>query len=169
MKNFTYHKLLTVALAFPILFLIGMIGVNEYNLRKSKTLVLPVQGYDPRDLLSGHYLIYKVDYGLSCPDDLDGFPVTAYMCFEPKKYIVISKQPEKTCSLFIKGQCLRNLEFQTNASRYYIPEKKAKQLEQLFIKADKKNVILSVTKKGHVLVKDLIIDGKSIKTLIEKM
>lgn len=167
MKIFTYHKLLTTALAFPILFLIGLTALNEYRLRKSKSLVLPVQGYDPRDLLSGHYLIYKVHYDLNCPDNLKDFPVTAYMCFEPFKYISVLKQPEN-CSLFIKGECKGNLEFKTDADRYYIPEDKAKQLEEIFLKADKKEVVLSVTRKGHVLVKDLIIEGQSIKTLIKK-
>ena len=167
MKFFTYHKLLIAALAFPVVILIGMTGINEYYLRTSQSLVLPVQGYDPRDLLSGHYLIYKVDYGLSCPEDLENFPVTAYICFKPLKYIVAFKQP-KNCPLFIKGECLGNREFQANANRYYIPEDKARQLEDLFLKADKKNVVLSVTGKGHVLVKDLIIDGQSIKALIRK-
>ena len=170
------HKLLILAFIFPILFLLGITGVNEYFLRinQSQTLTFPIEGYDPRDLWAGYYLRYKVNYGLKCPSthtaEYGKCPNKAYICFEPEKYLRVSEAPDKNCSLFIKGKCAC---FSDNfrvkgINRYYVPEKKAKQLEQLFIKADKKEIILSVTNKGTVWIKDLTIEGQSIKTLIKE-
>ena len=168
-----FHKLFTIALGFPILYLMGIMGINEYQLRKSQTLTLPIQGYDPRDLLSGYYLRYKVKYGVKCPKKNKSkterrFKLAAYVCFKPEKSITYS--PSEKCSLFIKGKCdpFTN-EFQSkNINRYYIPER-AKELERLFTSAKKQEVILSVTKKGQALVKDVLIDGESIKKLINRL
>lgn len=165
-----FHKLFIIALSFPILCLMGIVGMNEYQLRKSQTLTLPIQGYDPRDLLSGYYLRYRVKYGVKCPEKNKSKTKrrskVAYICFKPEKSITYSL-PEN-CSLFIKGKCDFN-EFQSkNINRYYIPER-AKELEKLFTSAKKQEVVLSVTKKGQALVKDILIDGESIKKLINRL
>ena len=77
------RALYITAFVFPFALLVGMAGINEYHLKTSRTLVLPVEGYDPRDLLSGRYLVYKINYGLKCPARPAGArgKIRAYMCF----------------------------------------------------------------------------------------
>ncbi len=168
-----FHKLFIMALSFPIVCLMGIVGINEYQLRTSQTLTLPIQGYDPRDLLSGYYLRYKVKYGIKCPkkskSKTERSSKPAYICFKPEKSITYS--PPENCSLFIKGKCYPfTNEFQSkNINRYYIPEDRAKEIEKLFTSAKKQEVVLSVTKKGHALVKDILINGESIKKLINRL
>ena len=164
MKN---QKALTIAFVFPLVFLMGTAGLNEYDFRTGQPLVLPVEGHDPRDFLSGHYLIYKINYGLKCPPSRERRR-TAYICFEPKRYITVSGRPEN-CLLFIKAQCLFNQKiFQPNIERYYIPEKRAKQIEKAFTQAEERSVVLSVTKRGRALVQDILIDGESLNTLLRR-
>ena len=155
---------------FPMLCLMGMAGFNEYYFKTSQTLVLPVEGYDPRDLFSGYSLMYRVKYGLDCPDlkRTKKTSTKAYICFQPEKKITLSP-PSKNCSLFIKGKCYKSGEFRADVDRYYIPENEAKQLEQLFVKASEKQVILSVTKKGRAFTKDVLIDGQSISSLTHRL
>ena len=31
-------------------------------------IILPISGFDPRDILSGHYLVYRIDYGIQNKD-----------------------------------------------------------------------------------------------------
>ena len=156
--------ILILALAFPVTILIGIAGINAYYLKVSHELVLPIEGYDPRDLLSGRYLQYRVLYGVKCPA-VKKKRVTAYLCLEPAKRITLKGKPEQ-CSLFIKGKCsFTGRDFRADVDRYYISEKSAKQLERLFMNAKDKKVVLSVTKRGQALAKDLLIDGQSIKII----
>ena len=155
-----------IAFVLPIAFLAGMAGVNEYYLRTSHELILPIEGYDPRDLLSGRFLRYKIKYSVKCPR-VHKSRQKAYICFEPEKRITIFSPPEN-CSLFIKGWCYPNQSyFKAGIDRYYIPEQQAKKLERTFLDALEKNVVLSVTKKGNVLVKDILIDGRPLKSFIQ--
>ena len=171
------------AFVFPLIVLMGIAGVSEYHLKTGRTLVLPVEGYDPRDLLSGRYLMYKINYGLKCPERTQenlrcgkqnrlrctpsAGKVRAYMCFEPEKYITFFNPPEN-CSFFLKGRCLPNKTFYTRTDRYYLPEKQAQKIEQIFRAGKKKSVVLSVTKTGRAFAKDILIDGKSLQNLIRR-
>ena len=167
-------KSLIIAFVFPILVLMGMVGINEYYIRTSEERVFPIQGYDPRDLLSGHYLLFSVDYGVNCPSLRKKFytecPIKAHLCLEPEKTLGLSHKVNKECSLFIKGKCScwgSNFSAK-NDNRYYIPETHAKKLEDLVRNSkNKREVLLSITKKGHVMVKDIHINGKSIKNFIK--
>lgn len=164
---FLNHKKTVFAFVLPLVFLIGMSGMNEYYLRTSKTVMFPVEGYDPRDLIAGYYLRYKVNYGLKCPDSKNkkDSDLIAYICVQPERKITLFRPPEN-CSFFIKGRCGSKGKFHSSSvDRYYIPENKAKTLEKLFMSAKEKQVVLSVTKKGRALVKDILIDGKSVQSL----
>ena len=170
---------LIIAFIFPILVLMGMAGINKYYIKISEERVFPISGYDPRDLLSGHYLVFSVDYGMNCSSlkkkmkgkvKKEKYPIKAHLCLEPEKAIGLSHKPNKECSLFIKGKCsyYRSNFSVKNGNRYYIPEKHARKLEHLVRNSEnEREVVLSITKKGHVMVKDIHINGKSIKNLMK--
>ena len=154
-------KGLTVfAFLFPFLVLMGWVLLNEYHLKTSHTLILPVEGHDPRDLISGHYLSYKIKYGLKCPKTVQNKRTKAYMCFQPEKYLITGEKPKK-CTLFIKGQCVFG-EFKAGVNRHYIPEKKAQKALELFRQATKRQVQLSITSGGRALTQDILLDGESL-------
>ena len=122
-------------------------------------MTLPITGYDPRDLLSGHYLRYSIDYGVQeiCHEDASN--KAGYVCLNPKRFTY--SLPGDYCSLFIKGSC-DGSQFNAGIERYYVPEKDAKRLEKL-IHSHKASVTLSVLRNGKAQVKDLLIDGQSWK------
>ncbi|MCZ0933305.1 MAG: GDYXXLXY domain-containing protein [Oligoflexia bacterium] len=171
---FQSKKSLIMAFVFPILVLMGMVGINYFYLKTSEVRVFPIRGYDPRSLLSGHYLRFSVDYGMKCSSPFREktrkagkrkiCPFKAHICLEPGKMIDLSHKPNKDCSLFIKGTCSCDNVFSAKEEyRYYVPERHAKKLEKLLIdQNNKREVVLSITKKGHIMVKDININGKSI-------
>lgn len=56
-----------ILLALPIIALFCWVSVLQVSLSTAEKIVLPVSGYDPRDLLSGHYLRIQVLYPENSP------------------------------------------------------------------------------------------------------
>ena len=55
------RRLQIVAVVLPIVLLVGMIGRAEWQLANSETWHFAIRGYDPRDLLRGHYMRFRLD------------------------------------------------------------------------------------------------------------
>ncbi len=55
-------KLAAVLLFLPLLALGGIIVKNERDIASAKTWRVAIIGYDPRDLLYGHYLNFRFDW-----------------------------------------------------------------------------------------------------------
>lgn len=168
------------ALFFPILALASLAGYHGYSYYKGKEFVLPIEGYDPRDLLSGHYLIYTIDYQLEetgtelCPKakaqaehntEPTPRPTTdydAYVCLEPREF---SRFQPNHCRYYVKGRCEAG-RFNAGLERFYVPETRAKELEQLVLKSNAE-IVLAALPKGRVVVKALLIDGKPFAEVLE--
>ena len=56
------RTLLALALALPVVGLAGGIVVNQLSFRQASTWTIPVRGYDPRDLLRGHFVGFTYDW-----------------------------------------------------------------------------------------------------------
>ena len=124
------------------------------NFFMGREVELPIVGYDPRDLLSGHYLVYRVDYGVknlcATPGEVQGF-----VCLDNRSFT--QDRPDK-CSLFIKGTC-KHLRFEAGIERFYIPEEKATMLDQM-VRGKQASIVISITGSGHAQVKNLLLNGK---------
>lgn len=51
-----------VSLALPLVGLAGLWGWSDRQSRQGTDWDIPVQGYDPRDLLRGHYVQFRYDW-----------------------------------------------------------------------------------------------------------
>lgn len=149
-------KALLAALIFPILALILLTAYKKYKLAFGKEVQLSISGYDPRDLLSGHYLTYRVDYDAKNICSKVTRKVPGYICLEPRRFHF--SKPEG-CKLFIKGTCNRN-RFEAGIERYYIPESEAKRLDK-DVRSNKGSIVIMVAANGKAQIKELLIDGKS--------
>ena len=104
-------------------------------------------GYDPRDLLSGRYIRYRIDWDK-----------TDLQQFEKKSYT--------------KNDFVNSLN--KSSYRFYVSEHHAKYLEKLLMESwdvkeeDKKKieVVYSYKKGKHPIAKKLLVDGQSYKKLI---
>jgi len=154
------NRKLIAVLVFPILALMFLTGYKSYLWNTGQEVILPITGYDPRDLLSGHYLTYRVEYGIEnlCGNQnghrkrgRDG-----YVCLNPKQF---SFYPMDSCTLVIKGSCDGFNRFEAGIERYYIPEDRAKPLDK-DVREGKASIVVSVQPSGKAQIKDLLIDGK---------
>ncbi|MFV0626338.1 MAG: GDYXXLXY domain-containing protein [Alphaproteobacteria bacterium] len=142
MKN---NKFLALILCIPFVCLLSWLAVLTYHSETGKTVTVSVMGYDPRDLLSGHYIRYQIDWART------------------------------DCDQFDKSICPRN-EFcgqnrWKNACRFYIPEKKAKELDAFFRRRNDKyhfEVIYSYKKEHKPIPKELLINGLDWRSYVEK-
>ena len=145
---------LALAIALPLALLAANATWHLYKLSQGVEIRLPIQGFDPRDLLSGHYLIYQVDYGLG-----DFCPPTTHSQRQPHTLCLYPKQSDATadCATALKGFC-SNDGFKAGIERFYIPEQYAAPLDQA-IRGQKGEIVIMV-KDGKASVKDLLIEGK---------
>lgn len=133
------------------LFVIPFIALLSWTIylciiQKTGTEVrVVITGYDPRDLLSGHYIQYTIDW-----DKTDCHQFSNKECPE-----------DEFCSKARWGrQC-----------RFYIPEKHAQKLDKLFALRNQKDIIFEVIysyQKGfEPLAKKLLINGEDWYNSIE--
>lgn len=155
MKN---TKLLA-ALAIPVTVLLGLAAYQEYLSVTGNDHILAIEGYDPRDLLSGNYIRFRIKYNVprTCPIQ-DGM---AYMCMKPEQRLMVPSV-DSNCQEWTEGRCLSGI-FEDNINRFYVPIENAKAVEKEVLAGNAK-VRLSVGQGNHV-VKDLLINNKSWKDL----
>ncbi|MEI1278321.1 GDYXXLXY domain-containing protein [Leptospira venezuelensis] len=179
MKKFNISVL---AVFLPIIVLASVAFEREFDLRNGKILILPITGYDPRDLLSGQYLRFQIDRKYS--DDIcqkgdyvssaiesatattDGRKLTkkeACVCFdsrEPSEYEIRfhsdcdELKNDTTCWNYVKGECNYG-DFNYPFSKYFIPEEGAKKLEEKLREPGAK-IQLRIDENGNGLIEKII-------------
>ena len=131
-------KILAVCFALPFICLLLWTLSLAWQRSHGTEVKVAVMGYDPRDLLSGRYIQYQIDWDRTNCAQFPG-----------------GKCPEKEfCKEARWGrQC-----------RFYIPEEHAKELDDLFRKRDndtmKFEVIYSYVPGQTAIAKQLLINGK---------
>jgi hypothetical protein len=156
------QRLLLVAVVFPILGLLALIGRAELNLRNGRGWDLPISGYDPRDLLSGHYLRYQ--YRLEWQPDAstcgDGESIdrSCCLCLQPRQGsrepLVSSVRCDAVagCLSWLRGSDV------AGEQRYFIPAERAAELEQA-LRTRPAALRVSITADATLAVDTLLLDG----------
>ena len=133
-------KLLFVIFAIPFVCLSFWALFLTQQINTGKEVRVRIMGYDPRDLLSGHYIQYQIDWAQTdcsqfsynrCPND--------EFCNE---------------TLWGRKQC-----------RFYVPEKHAEELDRLFRRRNQTDMIFEVVysykENFEPIAKQLLINGQS--------
>ncbi len=132
-------RLLLIAAPFFLLAL--MTTTILWQRFRLPEVTLRIAGYDPRDLLSGHYIAYTIDW-----ENTD-------------------------CSQFTNNRCPQDEFFQSsidglwdNYHRFYIPEKDAKLLDSLFRRASDNlvfEIVYGYAPNFRPQIKRLLINGRN--------
>jgi uncharacterized membrane-anchored protein len=170
-------KLAAVLLFLPLLALGGIIVKNERDIRSAKTWRVPIVGYDPRDLLYGHYLNFRFDWGPPLERDACADGQSCCMCLDAQHVSTAPLTSLKTCEAAIRcttalslpkrAGCIDGARCPDNADafdpegaqRYFIPESAATQLNALL--ANRRynlSVDLNIAPSGQHILGDLYID-----------
>lgn len=167
---------LHVAVALPLLGLFVLAARGELALRSGESFRVGIRGYDPRDLISGHYLQYAYDFQWAgestCgPTDARGTPsavgVGCCVCLSRagEGAAPLARQVEceaaSACDAFLRADTV------LPPRRYFIPERHAAALE-LALGERRAAVELTISPSGDAAVGALYLDGQPFRDVIGK-
>ena len=138
-----------IALGFPVIALLLRVLLLSAKMMFLPEVVVRIKGYDPRDLLAGHYIAYTLNWDYTdCKQFKDNIcPVTEFEIHANK-----ARWGEQ--------------------HRYFIPEEYAIELDYAFRNQEKEKSVFEVIYKYTPglapIAKELLIDGKPCKETIVK-
>lgn len=149
-------------LATDLLLFGGWIASLEHA-RSSARVKLPVEGFDPRDLLRGHFVRFQLVAAGEAGPLLRGEPEGARieLCLEERRGMLhVTRVRTDDCKPFIAG-ALRGGRVDFGVDRFFVDERIAG--EVAFVRAGPETyVVATIDGGGAVHVIDLVVDGKSV-------
>ncbi len=147
-------RVIQIAVAVPIISLLLWCGLLEYNALSGEIIKVRAIGYDPRDLLSGHYLRFQLDlleYG-QCSGNAAPNSTSRCVCFEREEssdrhrpmWAGACDVRPGSCTVFLKGVCEYG-RFRWGAEQYFIPEQLAPALQTV---PPESSALIAVSKNG---------------------
>ena len=159
---------LIISLAIPILAILLSIGKSEYQVRSGEEWKFEIGGYDPRDLLKGHYLTYRILFDLDEVEKRNSCRKRGIsdccLCLQRETSKVKTMRCE-TAAKLCDGMI--NEKFLPRLRKFYIPENRGKSLENL-VRSRKAEILLSINRSGYPNVKELLIDGEPWNQAVQK-
>jgi len=166
------NKKLLVTVMIPFILLCLLIARAEYHLSVGTQWDIAITGYDPRDLLRGHYLRFRLAYNWQdTKNECSGGSTGCSYCLtnigeQAPKVQIVDTQIAKQCDGFMQYEDL-----QTPLNRFYIAETQAKLAEDILRQARIDNTAylrLSINIKGEPRIVDLLIDGRPLEQLLKE-
>jgi len=137
-------------LLLPIVAFAGLVVRAELLRASGPVFHVAIAGYDPRDLLQGHYLRYRLQW----PADGECDGATCCLCLQTSGVHtkVECGVADKTCDAQLSRQMV------DQGREFFIQEDVGPALEQA-IRRGQGVIVLNVTPHGQVRVHELFIDG----------
>jgi uncharacterized membrane-anchored protein len=146
----------------------GWIGALQLG-RRGDQQKLPVEGYDPRDLLSGHYVRFRLsaerEAAALLPGRGSGLPQQASWSFctetiAGRLHPVRVRQPGEQCSPILTG-ALVNGTVSFGVERFYVDERRAPSVASV-LAGPETYLVATIDDEGAVHALDLVVGGKSV-------
>ncbi len=126
-------RLALAALALPLVGLGGLWGWSDWRSRQGTDWEVTISGYDPRDLLRGHYVLYRYEWpglGRATPFDVP----TGDLCITGSAPSIDRVAPAS-------GECEHRLRADQGtgnlaSGRYYIAQARAREFERAIADPD---------------------------------
>jgi uncharacterized membrane-anchored protein len=154
------NKRFAFIIVLDVVFFGGWIAQNEYKARVGDEVLLPVRGYDPRDLLSGHYVRFRLVAESQASELVDrnrSGPMP--FCIEKADDERWNVTQQGTCEVFIMGDVDRGT-VHFPVDRFYVDEARANEVLS-FSESKDTFVRARVDADGGVRLLDLVVNGKS--------
>lgn len=131
-----------------------------------------IQGFDPRDILRGHYMVFQYQWPEPHPLCPVGDDCALCVSGDPLKPVVSVYSPNRECPniwyMEYNSIGLQNApQPQSTQSQYYIPELEAPALEELLRTNPEQFSVGVVIKNGKAAVKNLYINNIPLKTYLK--
>lgn len=167
MKN----KQVLIAVAIPFILLCLLIARAEYHIRSGEQWNFAITGYDPRDLLRGHYLRFRLAYDWDTKKNSCNYGQPCCMCLTrteakaPKVHQTNCDTAKTQCDGFMLST------HQNTLNRFYISETEARRAEDILRQARRDNsayLTVSINKKGEPRIVDLLIGEQPINDILKQ-
>lgn len=175
----TRRWLRALTLALPLVVLAGIAAEAALTRANYPSFEVRIQGYDPRDPLRGHYLLFRPDWAwadesaATCPGDtgcclcLTGGPV------DPAASLVAcgpDTPAPASCLAVVSGYWRGATDvWVQDLDRYFVPEAHARRLETLLREdAHAFRIAFAVTPGGRALIRNLTVDGKPLRGFLSE-
>jgi uncharacterized membrane-anchored protein len=157
----TRWKMMVAAL--PLVVIALGVARAEAHLASADTWLVDIEGYDPRDLLHGRYLRFRVKLpwqGSDC-----GYDEECHACLmrDPEGGVASAKAVRGRGASSCDG--ILESKYVTMPHRFYIPEARARQLEKQLREAarqDRAQAEFAISADGRALIKAVRLHGKPI-------
>jgi uncharacterized membrane-anchored protein len=161
------RKVIAGLIVADLLVFGGWISSLEAGLRRD-TVKLPVEGFDPRDLLSGHYVRFRLvaerEAAAVLPTEGHVLGGAVTFCAEAVDgfvHPVRVRMPFDGCPLLLTGEVTgRFVRFA--ADRFYVDERRAREVAS--VRAGPRTyLVATLGEDGSVHAVDLVVEGKSLR------
>jgi GDYXXLXY protein len=176
----TFLVAVAAALVLPVLALAGLVGQQELLLANARILSVPLTGFDPRDLLRGHYIRAQMDWDWERAPAVNDYEVAdgalCVLAQTPKprvRFLAGWKPGDRTdadCTMVIAGHARppsrfapATLDNGDGGIQFYVPEARASDLETLMReRPGSLTVDLAIRADGAAAIRALRIEGELI-------
>lgn len=160
-------RVVLAAVLLPLVVLAGWVARLEARARSGKDVWLAVESYDPRDLLAGHYLTYRVDYGTDPCSGVPGRAEPACLCLSDEvparaTWSGSCTQAPPDCTL-LEGRCTWS-RFEADIERFYIPEQYSGRLTTI---PPGSRIRVSVQSDGRALVRAFFVQDVPLEQYVQ--
>lgn len=161
------------AFVFPVLVLGCWTFWQAVRVAAGTEVRFRVTGYDPRDLLSGHYLQYRVDFGPAvcagntAPEDQTCVCLIAPPGQEAAQVLwsgTCAARAVASCPLYLRGHC-ESSRFVAGIERFYFPESDAWLLSTI---PPESSIAVSVGADGIGRVTQFFVDGVPLDEYVKE-
>lgn len=157
------NKLMWLALALPLATITLAVARAELFLHRAQEFSFPIQGYDPRDLLHGHYIQFRL--GVDTARDGDECAHDACCLCLTREQSKASPSTGVTTCTDAHARCdgALPLEAATRSWRFYVAEGQARDIERALADAHalgRAFAVLAIDRAGGARVRELRLDGK---------
>lgn len=171
------RKLSYIFLALAVLLPLTTVAKIQIQKARSDVIVVEIAPFDPRDLLYGHYLVFQTRWNWKHIEE------TASVCKDGKNCCLCveegttnppvsvmdckAAQVNPSCKHSIKGQSFGANNFETGLNRFYVDERFAQPLENIFRAGKEKfGVGLYVQNGKAPILEKLYVGGKTLKDYV---
>jgi uncharacterized membrane-anchored protein len=165
-----------IAVVIPMLGLLVLVARAEVLLRSGTSFRVAIEGYDPRDLLRGHYLQYRFRFDWqgesTCGRVAGGFPdgldPSCCLCLSSDvdssrlaRARQVSCDQVSVCDGWLQGGSVNP------PLRYFVPERQASALEDA-LRGREAALTVTCGPGGQPAIGDLYLDGQPWREVIDE-
>jgi uncharacterized membrane-anchored protein len=150
--------------ALPVLVIAFAIASAALSGRNAQTYLFAIEGYDPRDLLRGHYLQYRLSVELTerepCGD------ADCCLCLTGSPDEIVAHAETVPCDSAVGCDAKLLTRYVREPQRYYVAEEKAPEYDRRLREVNgpgRAEALVALDREGEAHVLELRLDGESIR------